>query len=146
MFSEPGFLLRRAHQLSTAAFVMEAGSVDITPVQFITLFAISTRPDTDAASVSELVAFDRTTIGQVLFRLENKGLIMRRSGEEDRRKKILRVTDEGHVILDRVLSMLPKIADNIIGVLSDEERQTLIGLLQKVIQAPGNERLVRAAG
>ena len=125
---------------------MEAGSVDITPVQFITLFAISTRPDTDAASVSELVAFDRTTIGQVLFRLENKGLIMRRSGEEDRRKKILRVTDEGHVILDRVLSMLPKIADNIIGVLSDEERQTLIGLLQKVIQAPGNERLVRAAG
>jgi len=125
---------------------MEAGSVDITPVQFITLFAISTRPDTDAASVSELVAFDRTTIGQVLFRLESKGLIMRRSGEEDRRKKILRVTDAGHVILDRVLSMLPKIADNIIGVLTDEERQTLIGLLQKVIQAPGNERLVRAAG
>lgn len=125
---------------------MEAGTVDITPVQFITLFAIAAHPDTDAASVSELVAFDRTTIGQVLFRLENKGLIMRRSGEVDRRKKILRVTDAGDAILNKVLSMLPKIADNIVGVLSDEERKVLIRLLTKVIQAPGNERLVRAAG
>ena len=145
VFQEPGFLIRRAHQMSTAAFVLEAGAVDITPVQFITLSAISTHPDTDAAAVSELTAFDRTTVGQVLYRLESKGLVMRRPGKVDRRKKILRITEAGQAILDQVLAMTPKIADNIIGVLEPDERTMLIRLLQKVIQAPANERLVRAS-
>ena len=115
-------------------------------MQFVTLFAISNYPDTDAATVSDLIAFDRTTVGQVLYRLEGKGLIVRTSGEADRRKKLLRITKEGQAILDQVLAMTPKIADNIIGVLSEEERRTLIGLLQKIIKAPGNERLVQATG
>ncbi|MCO5073162.1 MAG: MarR family winged helix-turn-helix transcriptional regulator [Rhizobiaceae bacterium] len=145
MFQEPGFLLRRAHQLSSAAFVMEAGAVDITPVQFITLLAISNTADTDAATVSELIAFDRTTVGQVLFRLESKGLIVKRGSDVDRRKKILQITDAGQQVLDEVLAMTPKIADNIIGVLSDDERRTFISILQKIIKAPANERLVHVA-
>lgn len=145
MYQEPGFLLRRAHQLSTAAFVMEAGAVDITPLQFITLLAISNEPGTDAATVSELIAFDRTTVGQVLFRLESKGLIVKHGSDIDRRKKLLRITDAGQAILDRVLAMTPKIADNIAGVLTAEERRTFIAILQKIIKAPANQRLVRAS-
>lgn len=145
MFHEPGFLLRRAHQLSTAAFMMEAGAVDITPLQFITLLAISNQPETDAATVSDLIAFDRTTVGQVLFRLESKGLIVKRGSDVDRRKKMLQITDAGQQILDRVLAMTPVIADNIVGVLSPEERRMFISLLQKIISAPANQRLVGAA-
>ncbi len=125
--------------------MMEAGAVDITPLQFITLLAISNQPETDAATVSDLIAFDRTTVGQVLFRLESKGLIVKRGSDIDRRKKMLQITDAGQQILDRVLAMTPVIADNIVGVLSTEERRMFISLLQKIISAPANQRLVGAA-
>lgn len=125
--------------------MMEAGAVDITPLQFITLLAISNQPETDAATVSDLIAFDRTTVGQVLFRLESKGLIVKRGSDVDRRKKMLQITDAGQQILDRVLAMTPVIADNIVGVLSPEERRMFISLLQKIISAPANQRLVGAA-
>ncbi len=125
--------------------MMEAGAVDITPLQFITLLAISNQPETDAATVSDLIAFDRTTVGQVLFRLESKGLIVKRGSDVDRRKKMLQITDAGQQILDRVLAMTPVIADNIVGVLSTEERRMFISLLQKIISAPANQRLVGAA-
>ena len=71
----PGHLIRRAHQISTALFAEECAGFDLTPVQYAALVAIKANPEVDATRLSALIAFDRSTIGGVLERLEAKGWV-----------------------------------------------------------------------
>jgi hypothetical protein len=74
MYVQPGYLIRRAHQVATDAFSAATSDLDLTPVQFSALVAIKDNPDIDATRVSVIIAFDRTTIGHVLGRLEKRKL------------------------------------------------------------------------
>lgn len=69
----PGHLIRRAQQVSIAIFAEECAGLDLTSVQYAALSAIGAHPGVDATRLSTLIAFDRSTIGDVLERLESKG-------------------------------------------------------------------------
>lgn len=133
MLGQPGYLIRRLHQLSTAAFMTETEGHDITPIQFSALLVIGTFPNADASKISDIIAFDRTTVGQVLVRLEQKGLIIREQGTDDRRRKNLTLTAEGARIVHDVSQNIPDVEERIIGRLGARERRTLIRLLQKLV-------------
>jgi DNA-binding MarR family transcriptional regulator len=77
LYDMPGHLVRRVQQISTALFSEECGRFDITSVQFAALVVIRSNPEVDATRLSALIAFDRSTIGGVLERLESKGWIGR---------------------------------------------------------------------
>ena len=79
-YAQPGYLVRRVHQIATAAFMTETRDTDLTPVQFAALLAIRENPGIDATRVSDLISIDRTTIGHVVTLLERKKLITRRVG------------------------------------------------------------------
>src|ERR1700685_1735979 len=75
----PGHLIRRLHQISFALFVDQAKAFDITPVQYAAIAAINNHPGIDQTALSNIIAFDRTTIGDVVGRLEKKKLVKRKS-------------------------------------------------------------------
>lgn len=133
MCRSPGYLVRRLHQLSTAAFVSETQGCDLTPIQFSALLVIASNPGTDAARVSDVIAFDRTTVGEVLGRLEDKGLIRREPGREDRRRKILRITPAGEAVTARACAAIANVEQRIIGGLALDEQRTFLALLEKTI-------------
>ena len=132
MYEQPGFLIRRAHQKAAAAFSSATRELDLTPVQFSSLLAIKYNPDIDATRVSELISFDRTTIGHVLGRLERKRLIQRTSGVLDKRTKLLTITPAGEQMVKKVSSKVSDIAQAILSPLSSAERKTLLTLLAKL--------------
>ena len=84
----PGHLIRRVHQVSTAYFAEECGG-ELTAVQYAALVAIGSHPGIDATRLSEIIYFDRSTIGDVLDRMEGKGWIRREYTLSDRRIKRL---------------------------------------------------------
>ena len=88
----PGHLVRRAHQVSTALFAEECRHFDLTSVQFAALFVLRAAGELDATRLAELIAFDRSTIGDVIERLELKGWIARTGSGDDRRVKLIRLT------------------------------------------------------
>jgi len=47
--------------------------------------AIQNHPGIDATRLSAVIAFDRSTLGNVIERLETKRYVTRRSGREDKR-------------------------------------------------------------
>jgi DNA-binding MarR family transcriptional regulator len=94
IYRKPGHLIRRAQQIAVA-LMEECAPVDITPVQYAALIAVRENPDLNAIRLSALVAFDRSTLGNVLERLEAKGLIERAASPRDKRVKVLRLTREG---------------------------------------------------
>jgi len=135
IYRQPGHLIRRAHQIATAVFATEAKAFDLTAVQFSALIVIREHPGIDATRVSDLIYFDRSTIGNVLDRLEKKGLIRRQAGVEDRRTKRLFLTAPGRVVLRKVTAKGPRIAEAILTPLPAADRVRFMKLLAKLVGA-----------
>lgn len=132
MYVQPGYLFRRAHQLATAAFNVVTKEHDITPVQMASLVSIKDNAGIDATRLSDMIRFDRTTIGHVIGRLEQKGLIERTEGSVDKRTKTLHITTKGVQLVDLLGGMTSEITDLIFAPLTSNERGELLRILQKL--------------
>jgi DNA-binding MarR family transcriptional regulator len=139
IYAQPGYLIRRAHQTATAAFSAATADLDLTAVQFSALLAIKDNPDIDATRVSEVISFDRTTIGHVLARLERKKLITRRDGVLDKRTKLVRLTLKGETMIREVSRRVDEISEIILKPFSLSERTALLKLLTKFSGQSGDQ-------
>lgn len=130
-----GHLIRRLHQLSTQVFVQrtQAAGFDLTPVQFAALDAIGHHPGTDQATVAELIAYDRATIGGVIERLEQKGWVDRVVSERDRRARELSLTAEGERILAALVPVVRDLQGEILQALGDADRARFLKLARQAV-------------
>ena len=132
LYDMPGHLIRRAQQISTALFAEECAEFDLTSVQYAALVAIRANPDVDATRLSALIAFDRSTLGNVLERLENKGWVIRGNSPADRRVKLLRVTLEGERLLRRVDPAVRRVQQRLVEHLTPADRARFLRLLAQL--------------
>ena len=134
LYALPAHLIRRAHQISWAIFLDECAEFSLTPVQYAALVAIEAHDGTDATRLSNMIAFDRSTIGSVLERLEKRGLIVRRPSPEDRRQRLIFLTEDGRRLLVDSKEAIDRVQNRIVGVLSREERETFLKLMTRIVQ------------
>ena len=132
----PGHLIRRLHQVSTAYFAEECGG-ELTAVQYAALVAVGSHPGIDATRLSEIIYFDRSTIGDVLDRIESKGWILREYTSSDRRIKRLELSSLGQEVLQHVEPGIRRVQDRLLAPLTAAEVKTLVRLLGKM--ADGGE-------
>lgn len=130
-----GHLIRRLHQLSTQVFVQrtQAAGFDLTPIQFAALDAIHNHPGTDQATVAELIAYDRATIGGVIERLEQKGWVDRVVSERDRRARELSLTSEGRRIFKALVPVVRDLQDEILQALNAADRARFLKLARQAV-------------
>jgi DNA-binding MarR family transcriptional regulator len=128
----PGHLLRRAHQISTALFAEECGRFDLTPVQFAALFVLRAAGELDATRLAELIAFDRSTIGDVVERLESKRWIARTASSDDKRVKWIRLTSDGKRLLNRVEPAVKNVQERLLEPFSSSETAILLTILKRL--------------
>ena len=134
LYGMPGHLVRRAHQVSTALFSDECAAFDLTSVQYAALAAIEANPDVDATRLSALIAFDRSTIGDVLERLEAKGWITRGPAAHDRRVKLLRLSVAGAKLLRQVGPAVRRVQERLLAPLSPPDRAIIVRLLAQLAE------------
>ena len=132
LYDMPGHLIRRAQQISTALFAEECAGFDLTSVQYAALVAIKANPAVDATRLSQLIAFDRSTIGGVLERLEAKGWILRTPSATDRRVKLLRLTLEGERLLRAVDPAVRRVQQRLLEPLAPADRAAMLRLLAQL--------------
>lgn len=130
----PGHLIRRVHQVSTAYFTEECGG-DLTAVQYAALVAIGSHPGIDATRLSQAIYFDRSTIGDVLDRIESKGWIVREWTANDRRIKSVKLSPSGHEVLRQVEPAIRRVQERLLTPLTTSEAKTMIRLLTKMADA-----------
>ena len=135
----PGHLIRRVKQLSTALFIEECAEFDLTSVQFAALRMIAGHPGVDATRLSALIAFDRSTIGDVLDRMETKGWIVRKPAPSDRRIKLIELSTAGAALLGRVGPAVRRVQERILAPLDPADRRQFIRILQQLADTK-NER------
>src|SRR3954463_2475107 len=134
LYRMPGHLVRRVQQISSALFAEECAGFDITSVQFAGLFAIQANPDVDATRLSHLVAFDRSTLGDVLERMETKGWIVRSATASDRRVKLVRLTPAGEALLEQVMPAVERVQERLLAPLAPGDRAAMVRLLAQIAQ------------
>ena len=83
LWSRPGFLIRRLHQLHIAIFLEECGDYDVTPVQYAVLSVLYRGKALDQVSVAAEVGIDRNNAADVLRRVEGEQVSI-----EDARAKV----------------------------------------------------------
>ncbi|HZX97039.1 MAG TPA: MarR family transcriptional regulator [Myxococcales bacterium] len=132
LYDMPGHLIRRAQQISSALFAEECAEFDLTSVQYAALVAIQAHPEVDATRLSHLIAFDRSTIGSVLDRLEAKGWVLRTASPTDRRVKLLRLTLEGERLLREVEPAVRRVQERLLEPLTQADRAALLRLLSQL--------------
>ena len=139
-FSEaPGHLIRRAQQLAVAIFMEETSEFDATPVQFAILNALIDDPGEDQVTLANRVAFDAATFGSVVGRIEAKGWVTRKADPDDKRRKLLWVTEDGQAIAVAMKRAVAKAQLRIVAPLDVTERLQLSALLSKLVT--GHENL-----
>jgi DNA-binding MarR family transcriptional regulator len=143
LLHSPGHLFRRCLQLHNSLFAAE---IDVTPPQFAALRALEEVGEVDQATLAEIIAYDRVTIGGLVDRLENRGFVTRRVGEHDRRTKQVRLTEAGREELKKSRARIPSINERLLGRLNPQERRLLLELLTKVAEVDALTDRFQAAG
>jgi DNA-binding MarR family transcriptional regulator len=134
IYSRPGHLIRRLQQIAVAIFMTETKSFNITPVQYSALLAIDMHPNIDQTTLVNVIAFDRSTIGNVVSRLESKAWIKRVSDTRDRRSKRLTITPRGRYVLRAIDSTVDNAQKLILAPLKPIERPVFVGMLERLVK------------
>ena len=133
VYTKPGYLFRRMQQIAVAIFVEECRDFDVTPVQYAALVAIQAHPGIDATRLSAVIAFDRSTLGSVIERLEAKGQIERKPANDDKRVKLLYLTRSGARLLREIVPAVDRAQARMLEPLKLADRKTLMALLGQLV-------------
>jgi len=131
IYSRPGHLIRRLQQIAVAIFMNETKQFDITPVQYSALLAVEMNPGIDQKTLANIIAFDRSTIANVVGRLESKRWIKR---VVDHRSKRLTITPAGRKVLRSIDSAVDHAQDVILAPLSRSERPVFVEMLERLVE------------
>jgi DNA-binding MarR family transcriptional regulator len=133
VYTAPGYLFRRMQQIAVSIFMEECKAFDLTPVQYAALVAIRTHPGIDATRLSAVIAFDRSTLGSVIERLEAKDYVARKPAREDKRVKLLHLTRTGVALLRDVMPSVERAQARMLQPLKSADRKALLMLLAQLV-------------
>jgi len=133
IYDQPGHLIRRLQQIAVALFMAEMKEFDITPIQYAALLAIRLHPGLDQTALVNIIALDRSTVGDVVTRLASKTLIRRAAGPNDRRTKVMYVTASGRRLLRRIDARTRSVERLILAPLSIDERRVFVAMMKRLV-------------
>jgi len=140
----PNALARRFFQICTTATAESVEGTGLTPLEFAIMAYInrqSGEPDIDQNGLAARLGIDRNNTSLHVERLEAAGLLARRVSERDRRARLLRLTVRGEALFRRFYPKALAGQERILRVLAPAERDLLLDLLVRVIEA--NRALAR---
>jgi len=133
LYRRPGFLLRRAHQLSVALFLDHCKDLQLTPSQYGVLYVLDKCENIDQVTLARLIAIDRSTIALVLRLLRKRGCVVKKVGEDDMRRRILSLTSEGRELLQRASIPARQAMNDLVAPLSETDQAALFGMIDRII-------------
>ena len=97
-----------------------------------------------ARAVARLTAMDKVAISRALARLVANGRVLRRTHHGDKRRSVLRLSAAGWRIHDAVAPLARRHEREFLAILSEEERDTLARILDKLMADGANVRRASA--
>jgi DNA-binding MarR family transcriptional regulator len=135
-----GYLMRRVVQMMVGVVDKRLGSHGLTQAQWTPMFMISNGECNTLAALSRDLQLDAGALTRTLDRLEAKGLCKRERSTEDRRVVHLSLTAQGDAAIGPVPGVLCDVSNALLDGFSQEEWQTLMVLLRRIVVNAENLR------
>ena len=127
-----GFLLAKAYQRACALYKEKFGSCGLTPQQFGLLRFLWEEDGITQVELSGRSQIDRTTIGGLIDKLEQSGLLKRLPHPEDRRAFRISLTAAGKRLERELAPLAEELHRAILAPLTPAEIEAFIAILQKL--------------
>ncbi len=95
----PYLLLHRAMQLATDRFTNLVGEDSLSLRQFAVLAAAAEKPGLSQSDLVRATSIDRSTLADMMGRMEKRGLLTREASSQDARANAVRLTPDGEATL-----------------------------------------------
>jgi DNA-binding MarR family transcriptional regulator len=129
----PIHLLHRAGQCAGDIFHAEMRVDGLTPRQLAVLVTVAQNEGLSQTGLVDRTGIDRSTLADIVRRMQRKGLLQRRRTKEDARAYAVKLTDEGRKALRTAEPLARKVDDRILEALPDRQRDQFINGLMAIV-------------
>lgn len=127
----PGHLLRRSEQVHGLLWNQRVGDL-LTPSQYALLSCLAWQPSIDQTAASEMASLDTSSTADIVARLKRRGWIADVRDETDRRRKLLTLTPQAHLVLGDITPAIETVQKDLVRPLMPAERDKLVSLIRRV--------------
>lgn len=128
-----GYLVRRINKLSVARIEAAFDGSEISFTQWIVLALVSSGIATTCAELSRNMDHNSGAMTRVIDQLEERGLLIRRRDNEDRRVSNLSITEAGSQTVHELVGRVVDIWNDILGDFDHDEITRLLATLGKLL-------------
>lgn len=129
-------LLHRAVQLAADLHVEGAGPGGLTPRQYAILSAISGAEGSTQSQLVRLTGVDRSTLAELLSRLEARGLVARSRSGGDARANRVALTVDGRALLETAHPLASAADEALLQRLPEDRRSRFLKDLRRLVAGP----------
>jgi DNA-binding MarR family transcriptional regulator len=134
------FLLAQLGAHAAARFSERIKALELTPAQAGVLRLIAWQPGRSQQDIARTLGTPPSRLVLLIDGLEERGLVERRRGREDRRQYALHLTDAGTDFMRQLAGVGVAHEDDICAGLDPGERAQLTGLLERIAARQGLTR------
>ncbi|MFT4307540.1 MAG: MarR family winged helix-turn-helix transcriptional regulator [Microbacterium sp.] len=127
-----GYLIRRAQQLHVAAWTRIV-STDISSVQYSILASLDRVGQASQRELCDEIDLDRSTIADLVSRMERRGLIERWRDPQDARRNTVALTPFGRAERLRLMPLVDDVQRELTASLSETDRRELHRILRALL-------------
>lgn len=139
LYSSPEFLIRRAHQVASAAFASACADLDLTPSQYAALFALRQQVRIGQNALGRLVALDRSTTSLVVKSLKDRNLVTAKSDLSDKRKAFLELSTRGRLVLAQAEQRSALSSQALMARFDQRQAEEFLRMLRTLSESTGLE-------
>lgn len=131
----PTHLLHRAGQCAYEIFQFEVKGGDVTPRQIAVLMMVESHEGLSQTRLVELTGIDRSTLADIVRRLQRKGLLHRRRTREDARAYAVKLAEEGRQLLKSAAPISDRVDERILEALPQANREKFLDDLTTIVES-----------
>lgn len=125
--------------VAVAARSLAAVEEKVTLPQFRMMVVLAGHGETKLVTMAELLGVNSSTAMRMADRLASTGLIAREVNPHNRRESLMRLTEEGHRLVDQVMAHRREEIGAIVSRMTAEQRQALISAMNAFNEAGGEQ-------
>ena len=126
------YLLMKSHSLVSRRVLTQAARLGLTPGQPKVLDFLLRYQEADQKTIAAYCEIEQATVGSILLRMEQAGLIVRRRREGNRRSLYVSLTQKGQKAAVTMADIFRTAEEEAVRGFSPEERENLLRLLCRV--------------
>lgn len=134
-----GYLLRCAENVAATKYYEYAGEKDVTHRQFAVLAMLERHGRLTQTELAQLIRIDRSTINEMMPRLEERGLVKRETSRVDKRAVDVELTPSGRRTFQEMLPAALTSSEAVLAVLPPEYRLIFRHCLEMIINSDGRK-------